>query len=229
MVGDAVAQHQGGADEGGEVAEGVAVDELARTLGLDPIAIHERALLRPGDHAPFPGVAGRRPVMDQGLSRCLDALRTARAQRLQDRPVLAARSRLIGEGLAVAAQHTLPPDGHIAQARVSLRPDGHYTLTTGAPEFGSGTSTTLLRIAAQALNTGPARIHLRQADTDLLDHDTGGFASTGVLLTGRAVVRACHALARRLLDWAATHHPAAARPHAGWRPRPSTAPAPRSP
>ncbi|GAA2532550.1 MULTISPECIES: molybdopterin-dependent oxidoreductase [Streptomyces] len=187
-----------------------ALDELARTLGLDPIAIRERALLRPGDHAPFPGVAGRRPVMDQGLSRCLDALRTARAQRLQDRPVLAARSRLVGEGLAVAAQHTLPPDGHIAQARVALRPDGHYTLTTGAPEFGSGTSTTLLRIATQALNTGPARIHLRQADTDLLDHDTGGFASTGVLLTGRAVVRACHALARRLLDWAATHHPAAA-------------------
>ncbi|MEU0740187.1 molybdopterin cofactor-binding domain-containing protein [Streptomyces sp. NPDC006134] len=186
-----------------------ALDELARTLGLDPVTVRERALLRPGDRAPFPGVAGRHPVMDHGLSRCLDTLRTARAQRLRERPSPAVRGGLVGEGLAVAALHTLPADGHIARASIALRPDGHYTLTTGAPEFGSGTSTTLLHIAAQALNTCPAHVHLRQADTDLLDHDTGGFASTGVLLAGQAVVHACQALTRQLLDWAATRHPAA--------------------
>ncbi|MER6350095.1 molybdopterin cofactor-binding domain-containing protein [Streptomyces sp. NPDC001595] len=60
-----------------------------------------------------------------------------------------------------------------------MRPDGHYELVTRAPEFGSGTSLILRRMAADALSTDVDRVHLRQADTDLLDHDSGGFASTG--------------------------------------------------
>ncbi|WP_404827709.1 xanthine dehydrogenase family protein molybdopterin-binding subunit [Streptomyces aureocirculatus] len=179
-----------------------ALDDLARRLRLDPLALRERAYLSPGEPAPFPGAGGRHPVMDTGLARCLRTLGEARARRLRVRPRGAGQRHLTGEGLAVATRHTVPADGHIAQAAVTLRPDGHYDLAAGVPDFGSGTGKVLCRIAAQALATTVDHIHLRGADSDLLDHHSGGFGSTGVILTGRAVDRACRALAERLRELA---------------------------
>ncbi|GGM14051.1 hypothetical protein GCM10010129_67790 [Streptomyces fumigatiscleroticus] len=192
----------------GQVAFAVesALDELARMLGIDPPALRRTACLGPGERTVFPGAGGHHPVMDTGLAQCLDAIDAARARRPAARPAPAAGSRhLTGEGSAVTALYTEPVDGHIARATVALRADGHYDLAVGAPEFGSGTSTVLRRLAADALHTRPDHIHLHQADTDLLDHDTGGFASTGILLTGTAVTRACRILARRMTELAAAH------------------------
>ncbi|NEY36610.1 molybdopterin-dependent oxidoreductase, partial [Streptomyces sp. PRKS01-65] len=174
-----------------------ALDELARRLGLDPLTVRERACLRPGERAAFPGTAGRYPVMDTGLGRCLDTLGRARARRLRARPAHSGRRRLIGEGLAVATLYTVPADGHLSQAAVTLRADGDYDLTTAVPEFGSGTAAVLRRIAAEALGTRPDRVHLTGADTDLLEHHSGAFGSTGIVLTGQAVARACRRLAER--------------------------------
>ncbi|MER7403017.1 molybdopterin-dependent oxidoreductase [Streptomyces sp. NPDC000070] len=182
-----------------------ALDELARTLGIDPLTLRRTACLRPGDPTAFPGVGGRHPVMGTGLDQCLGALRTARARRLRNNPAPTAPGELTGQGMAVTALHTEPMDGHVSRARIALRADGHYDLVIGAPEFGSGTPAVLRRIAATALRTDPDRVHLWQADTDLLDHDSGGFASTGIRITGRAVIRACRMLLGQLRDLAAAH------------------------
>ncbi|MEV6962780.1 molybdopterin cofactor-binding domain-containing protein [Streptomyces sp. NPDC051207] len=143
--------------------------------------------------------------MDTGLDQCLDVLRTARARRLSNSPPQVRPGELTGEGMAVTALHTEPMDGHVARARIALRADGHYDLVIGAPEFGSQTPAVLRRIAATTLHTEPDRIHLRPADTDLLDHDSGGFASTGIRITGRAVIRACRSLLKQMRDAAAAH------------------------
>jgi CO/xanthine dehydrogenase Mo-binding subunit/aerobic-type carbon monoxide dehydrogenase small subunit (CoxS/CutS family) len=177
-----------------------ALDELARHLRLDPLTLRERVYLRPGEAAPMPGAAGVHPVVDTGLARCLRTLGQARAHRLRTRPARSGPRLLIGEGLAVTVQHSVPADGHIARAAVTLRDDGHYELATAVPEFGTGTGTVLRRIAAHVLGTEPGHVHLSEPDTDLLDHHSGGFASTGVLLTGHAVVRACQALAEHMRD-----------------------------
>ncbi|OUD01230.1 molybdopterin-dependent oxidoreductase [Streptomyces swartbergensis] len=186
-----------------------ALDELARILDTDPLAMRRAACLRPGDSTTFPGVGGQHPVMDSGLQQCLDALHAARTRRRRSHPAPADPGHLTGEGLAVTALHAEPMDGHLSSARVTLRPDGHYDLAVGAPEFGSGTSTVLRRMAADTLRTDPDHIHLRQADTDLLGHDSGGFASTGVRITGRAVTRACETLIRQMREVAAAHRAAA--------------------
>ncbi|MET9550723.1 molybdopterin cofactor-binding domain-containing protein [Streptomyces sp. NPDC006627] len=183
-----------------------ALDELAGILGLDPLAMRRTAYLQAGDKSPFAGAGGHHPIMDTGLSKCLDALSAARVRRRAARPVPAARPHvLVGEGLAVAAGHTEPADDHIATASVALRADGHYDLAVGAPEFGSGTTNVLHRLAADALHTRPDRVRLHQADTDLLAHDSGGFASTGILLAGTAVTRACQSLSRQMTELTAAH------------------------
>ncbi|MGW0535655.1 molybdopterin-dependent oxidoreductase [Streptomyces sp. NPDC003032] len=187
---------------GGQLAFALesALDDLARRLGLDPLTLRERAYRRPGQQAPFPGAGGHRPVMDEGLGRCLDLIGRARAQRLRTHPVRGGQRHLVGEGLAVATLYTVPADQHIAQATVTLRPDGHYDVATAVPDFGSGTSTVLRRIAARALSTSCDHVRLSEADTDRTGHHSGGFGSTGLTLTGRAVARACHTLAALRTD-----------------------------
>ncbi|MEV5354965.1 molybdopterin-dependent oxidoreductase [Streptomyces sp. NPDC052693] len=180
-----------------------AVDDIAHRLGLDPLTMRERNCLGPADRAVFPGARGQHALVGSALHEVLSVLRQTRAQRPLTCGRPAPPGHRVGEGLAVAVHHSVPADGHLAQAKVSLAADGCYDLITGAPEFGSGAATALCHIAARVLRTSTARIRLHQADTDLLEHDSGGFASTAMALTGRAVTRACRELTRLLDDAAA--------------------------
>ncbi len=110
---------------------------------------------------------------------------------------------LVGTGMALGMLDTIPPRGHYAHARLRLRPDATYALAVGTAEFGNGTSTVHQQIAADALSTLPARIRLRQSDTDVVDHDTGAFGSTGTMVAGRAVQEAGRTLAEAVIALAA--------------------------
>jgi CO/xanthine dehydrogenase Mo-binding subunit len=80
-----------------------------------------------------------------------------------------------------------------------------YEIAVGTVEFGEGTSTAHVQIAATQLGTTPSRIHLVQSDTDRTGFDTGAFASAGLFVAGNAVQRASTALRDRILGFAASH------------------------
>lgn len=178
-----------------------AMDEVARMLGHDPIDFRRSNLLRAGDVLVTPvGHAPDLRVRSYGLDQCLDLLRTA-----IDKPTSGPTGEgwVTGEGAAVAMIATGPPGGHHGRARITLAPDGTYQLDSGIAEFGNGSSTVHVQIAAEALATTADRIRLRQADTSLLTHDTGAFASTGTVVGGMAVARAASSLRDMILDAAA--------------------------
>jgi CO/xanthine dehydrogenase Mo-binding subunit len=75
----------------------------------------------------------------------------------------------------------------------------------GTVEFGEGTSTAHVQIAAAVLGTTPARIRLVQSDTDRTGFDTGAFASAGLFVAGNAVQRTSIALRDRILRFASAH------------------------
>lgn len=102
--------------------------------------------------------------------------------------------------MAIAMIAAGPPGGHFADAVATLRPDGTYELAVGTAEFGNGSTTVHAQIAADALGTTPDRITIRQSDTDVVPHDTGAFASTGVVVAGKAVLHAARALRAQILD-----------------------------
>ena len=106
---------------------------------------------------------------------------------------------LVGEGMAIAMIAAGPPGGHFADAVATLLPDGTYDLAVGTAEFGNGSTTVHAQIAADALGTTPDRITIRQSDTDLVGHDTGAFASTGVVVAGKAVLQAARGLSAHIL------------------------------
>ena len=112
---------------------------------------------------------------------------------------------LVGAGVASSLHETAPPTEHISEAWVTLGDDLMYELAVGTVEFGEGTSTAHVQIAANQLGTTPSRIRLVQSDTDRTGFDTGAFASAGLFVAGNAVLRAANAVRDRILDFAAAH------------------------
>ncbi|MES9507044.1 molybdopterin cofactor-binding domain-containing protein [Streptomyces sp. NPDC000609] len=180
-----------------------ALDELARELGMDPLEFKAKNIIGPGEAMVTPG--GEEEdlyIASYGLDQCLAIVRRARTEPVGEP---APEGWLVGEGAALAMIATGPPGGHIADARAALLPDGSFELGVGTAEFGNGTTTVHRQIAAGELATTVDRITVRQSDTDVVRHDTGAFASTGVVVAGKATLRATRALADLLLDFAAVH------------------------
>lgn len=167
-----------------------AMDELARELGVDPVEFRARNVVRAGDELVTPvGHEADLTVASYGLDRCLEVLRTARATTDEAPP-----GWLTGEGAAISMIATTPPNGHHSEATLTLLPDGRYELAVGTAEFGNGTTTVHQQIVAEVLGTTVDRVLVRQADTDLVGHDTGAFGSTGVTVAGNAVLAASRSL-----------------------------------
>jgi CO/xanthine dehydrogenase Mo-binding subunit/aerobic-type carbon monoxide dehydrogenase small subunit (CoxS/CutS family) len=174
------------------------LDELSRRVGLDPLALRERNAVREGDPIRSHG-EGPHDVEygSYGLDQCIAWVRQALAGGTgQPAP----EGWLVGSGVALSMIDTVPPRGHLAQSRIRLAAGGEFELTVGTAEFGNGTTTVHTQIAARALGVDPSRIRVRQSDTDLIDHDTGAYGSTGTVVAGTATRQAADNLRTVLLE-----------------------------
>ncbi|MFF5763822.1 molybdopterin-dependent oxidoreductase [Streptomyces tanashiensis] len=180
------------------------MDELARRLGMDPLAFREKNIIGPGEamHSPI-GEEEDLHIASYGLDQCLSVVRRALAEDRSAEEV--PEGWLVGQGTAMAMIATGPPGGHYADARVSLLSDGTYDIAVGTAEFGNGTTTVHQQITAGVLNTTADRLTVRQSDTDVVRHDTGAFGSAGTVVAGKAVLLAAQSLAERLRTLAARH------------------------
>src|SRR5208282_2206491 len=177
-----------------------AMDELARLLELEPIALRRRNVVQPSDAmTSFRDTPGDVEFGSYGLDQCLALVERSLADCRAEAPA----DWLIGQGVALSMVDTIPPRGHFADVRLALAADGRFDLAVGTAEFGNGTSTVHRQIAASVLATSPARIRLRQADTDAVTHDTGAYGSTGTVVAGMATLRAAEALRIRIVERAA--------------------------
>jgi CO/xanthine dehydrogenase Mo-binding subunit len=178
-----------------------ALDEVARTIGMDGLTIRRRNAVREGDPMQSTGEVRDDVIYGSyGLDQCFDLMERAFDDGGSAPP---ADGWLSGQGFALSMANTIPPGGHFSDSFIALKPDGTYDLTAGTAEFGNGTTTVHRQIAASVLSTAPANIHLHSSDTDHGGHDTGAFASTGIVVAGRATERAARALREMILAAAA--------------------------
>jgi putative selenate reductase molybdopterin-binding subunit len=181
-----------------------AIHELAVKLGIDPSELRRRNVVRPGDALlALADHADDVEFSEDGITACIDLV--DEALRLDDSGSGLADDWLVGAGAATSLHETAPPTDHISDAWATLRDDGVYEIAVGTVEFGEGTSTVHVQIAATNLGTTPERIHLVQSDTDRTGFDTGAFASAGMFVAGNAVNYASTALRKRILGFAAAH------------------------
>ncbi|MGF6886781.1 putative selenate reductase molybdopterin-binding subunit [Nocardia sp. GAS34] len=181
-----------------------AMHELAVALGMDPLELRRRNIVRPGDallsmHDEADDVS----FTEDGLGACID--RVDAALRAHPNGQALGEDWLIGVGTASSLHETAPPTEHISVGLATLGDDGIYEIAVGTVEFGEGTSTAHVQIAAHELGTTPARIRLIQADTDRTRFDTGAFASAGLFVAGNAVQRSAAALRDRILRFASAY------------------------
>ncbi|GHH67084.1 molybdopterin-dependent oxidoreductase [Promicromonospora soli] len=173
-----------------------AIDELAARLGIDPVEMRRRNVIRPGDaFVVGQPVDGDLEYGSYGLDQCLDLVERALARRPSE-PVETGLNEewSVGRGIALAMIATIPPRGHFTHARVSLAADGDFVVDVGTAEFGNGTTTVHAQIAATELGVPTARVRVRPSDTATAGYDTGAFGSAGSVVAGLAVQRAARAL-----------------------------------
>ncbi|MBO0681342.1 molybdopterin-dependent oxidoreductase [Mycolicibacterium sp. S2-37] len=183
-----------------------AIDELAVKLGIDPLEFRRRNVVRPGDRllaiADHPDDV---TFTEDGVTACIDLVGAALQRNSDGDSHPLGEDWLVGVGAASSIHETAPPTEHISDAWATLGDDGIYEIAVGTVEFGEGTSTAHVQIAATVLGTTPSRIRLVQSDTDRNGFDTGAFASAGLFVAGNAVHKASSALRDRILHFAANH------------------------
>ncbi|MDT5328934.1 MAG: hypothetical protein QOF31_231 [Mycobacterium sp.] len=181
-----------------------AMHELALALDMDPLDLRRRNVVRPGDALV---AMGEHPedvsFTEDGITQCIDLVDEALLRQPDDHDL--GPDWLVGAGTASSIHETAPPTDHFSDAWATLRGDGTYEIAVGTVEFGEGTSTAHVQIAASVLGTTPSRVHLVQSDTDRTGFDTGAFASAGLFVSGNAVLKASEALRDSILRFAAGH------------------------
>lgn len=182
-----------------------AMDELARTLGMDAYAIRRKNMIGPNDWIESvwsdPSDMG---FGSYGLDQCIDLVEHA----LADETGLAKPAGdewVEGTGFALAMLECGPPTEHRSGVEMALLPGGRFHLAVGSTEMGNGSVTSHLQIAASHLGAKVADIDIINADTDRTPYDTGTFASTGTVVAGQAVGLAAAALRQNILEFAGQH------------------------
>jgi putative selenate reductase molybdopterin-binding subunit len=183
-----------------------AMDELARTLKMDPFEFRRLNVVKPDDQIIAESAAATDTEFGSyGLDQCLDLVQAAmtRGNGIK-RPDGA--DWLEGQGMAISMHGAVPPTEHRSEARLGLGEDGNYHLPIGTAEFGNGTTTVHRQIVSSVLNSTASRVRIIQSDTDRTGYDTGAFASAGTVVAGNAVRMAAEALRERMLNFASRNY-----------------------
>jgi CO/xanthine dehydrogenase Mo-binding subunit len=183
------------------------LDELARKLGMSPVELRRKNLLRAGD---VTATGERLPAPVEALETLeravelaeLDAVR-ARVDAHNARP---GRTRLgvgvstIGYGCCLhAGGQFLEGAGSLVQ----VHRDGSVSVAVGNTEMGQGALTVLAQVAADALGAPFEVISLKHVDTDLVPDSGPTVASRTTTMSGNAVLDGCRQLREELLPVAA--------------------------
>ena len=208
---------------GSEVANFVIermADAAAKELGIDPVEIRRRNLIRPEE---FPYVIPTGNVYDIGNYQAVlaEALRMFdmegwRAKQAEARK----QGRHIGLGLVTCQERSVfsstefwslnPPDQPgftltSSPEAISLRidPTGKAFVKLNAPFWGNSPETVVTQLVAEALTMEPSDVVVGYADTDAGFNGTGPGGSRYTVMVAGAVVAGARTLREKLFKFAA--------------------------
>ncbi|MDG1412237.1 MAG: xanthine dehydrogenase family protein molybdopterin-binding subunit [Acidimicrobiales bacterium] len=170
-------------------------DEIAQTIGMDPVDFRRKNTVDEGLEGPAAQVYG-----EVGLRRCLETAvgNSAYGSTLPENEAV---------GVAVGWWPSFPgPSG----AYIKVDADGSGQIITGAQECGTGSVMTLRYLVADELGMQPEDFELVYQDTSAAPYDTGATGSQTLLNNGRAVIEGAREVAAQLRELAADQLEAAA-------------------
>jgi xanthine dehydrogenase YagR molybdenum-binding subunit len=161
------------------------MDELAHTLGMDPVELRIR---NEPERDPETGM----PFSGRRLVDCLreGAARFGWSRRPQQPGSRREGEMLIGMGMASAIRMHFQG---ATRAVVRMERDGRVIVRSDMTDIGTGTYTILAQVAAEALEVARDRVTVELARSDL-PASPGSGGSWGAANTSNALYRACQAL-----------------------------------
>jgi CO/xanthine dehydrogenase Mo-binding subunit len=169
-------------------------DELAKAVGMDPVAFRKLNAVDTGAEGP-----SGQTYDEIGLQQCIDAA-TSNAGYGHELP----DDEAIGVAIGWWPSFSVP-----SGAYVKIDGDGSGQIITGAQECGTGAVMTLRQLAADELGMSPEDFQLVYQDTSVAPYDMGATGSQTLFNNGRAVVNAAGQVAEQLRKLAADHLEAA--------------------
>ena len=180
----------------GFFAQESVVDEIAHELGIDPLEMRRRNVIRLGDVDRLSAQLGEgreglpRVIRSCGLPECMERAAAAIGwqKKRQARPKPGRMKR--GVGMSCAMQGSGIAGVDWASAFLKMNEDGSFFLQCGASDVGGGADTVLAQIAAEALGVSLDKIVITSGDTDTTPFDVGAYASSTTIISGGAVKKA---------------------------------------
>lgn len=158
-------------------------NELAATIGKDPIKLREQNMVKEGQI--MPAYYGE-PNTSCALDRCLERVRQMIDwdNKYPCKKISPTKVRAVGMSMAMQGSGISGLD--VGSASLKLNDDGFYTLRIAAADMGTGCDTILAQIAAEVLECSVDNITVLGADTDASPYDSGSYASSTTYVTGKA-------------------------------------------
>jgi CO/xanthine dehydrogenase Mo-binding subunit len=176
------------------------IDVLAEKLGIDPLELRLRNVLKTGSSTATGQVLVEPVSLQECLLKVADALGRKMGQYSTQGPLRR------GRGIAAVYHgNSLGIEGlDETSAVVALRPDGNFRVRVGFTEYGTWSSANITRIAARYLGVSPDRVIMERVETDRVPDSGGPFASRTTLMGGNAVKLAATKLRKRIETLAAS-------------------------
>jgi CO/xanthine dehydrogenase Mo-binding subunit len=165
------------------------MDMIAKDLGIDPLEIRLRNIVKEGDLGPS-GEIHKSVSIEECLRRAADAIGWDN------------RSPEPGRGKGIACSWWMTTGGS-SGVYVKINPDGTATLVSGAVEIGSGAITGAAQVLAEELSLDLVDINVAGVDTQTAPFDYGAQGSRTAFSVGNACLAAARDLRRQMFDLAA--------------------------
>lgn len=167
------------------------MNELAEEIGISPLDIREKNMLRPGSFT-----ATGQKVEDEGLVRCYRKAVEASGfmAKVREFEEFNRHSPVIKKGIAISLLYhgnTLGPEGEdFATVVTRVEKDGTVVVQTGLTEYGTGALTSLVIVTAEALGLPLQMVKIERPDTAAVPNSGPTVASRTTVIGGQAALDA---------------------------------------
>ena len=184
----------------GQFAVETTVNELAETLGIDPVELRERNMVREGmPMLAYYGETANSCALDRCMEHCRSMFDWEAKYPVRDM----GNGKVRAAGVAMSMQGSGISGVDVGSVTIKVTDDGTYMLLIGAADMGTGCDTILAQMVAEHMECSVDDISVFGADTDASPYDSGSYASSTTYITGMAVEKACAQLKDRLCSIAA--------------------------
>ena len=182
------------------------IQKAARQLGIDPIDMRKRNMLRVGDTTATSQTLTHSVGSAEVIARAEEVAGPAPAR--TGRTASGAEVRR-GRGVAFyfhGAGFTGSGEARLAgRATIRLEPDGKFHILASSTDIGQGALTIFSQIAATALGVGTELVTVPEPSTDEVPDSGPTVASRTCMVVGGVIERAARELRGTIEAWAAEH------------------------